>query len=235
MKVAVLNYSGSVGKTVIASHLLEPRIAGAEVIAVESTNESAADLGLDAEQLRGDQFGRLFRKLLTASAVIVDVGASNIEDFLAELAKYDDAQAEIDYFVLPVVSTGKAQRETIKTIAALASIGVDPQRIRVLFNMVDAQVEEEFGTVLGQAHLVGGFVANPKAMLEKNEVFELLAKRRMSIKTVVEDRSDYRKLLREADPADEDRVEDLGDRAALQALAKRVWKQMDVAFVEVFA
>lgn len=235
MKVAVLNYSGSVGKTVIASHLLEPRIAGAEVIAVESTNESAADLGLDAEQLRGDQFGRLFRKLLTASALIVDVGASNIEDFLAELAKYDDAQAEIDYFVLPVVSTGKAQRETIKTIAALTSIGVDPQRIRVLFNMVDSSVEEEFNDILGQAHLVGGFVANPKAMLEKNEVFELLAKRRISIKTVVEDRSDYRKLLREADPADEDRIEDLGDRAALQALAKRVWKQMDAAFVEVLA
>lgn len=235
MIVAVLNYSGSVGKTVIASHLLEPRIAGAEVIAVESTNESAADLGLDVDQLRGDQFGRLFRKLLTTPAAIVDVGASNIEDFLTELSKYDNAQAEIDYFVLPVVPTGKAQRETIKTVAALASIGVDPHRIRVLFNMAEGSIAEDFGTILREADQAGGFIANPKAVLEKNEVFELLAKRRMSIKSVVDDPNDYRVLLRQSDPADEDRIEELGDKAALQALAKRVWRQMDVAFVEVFA
>ena len=124
MKIATVNYSGSVGKTVTTSHLLAPRIPDAEIIAVESTNESAADLGLDVEQMRGGQFGRLFRKLLMAEAAIVDVGASNIEDFLAELVKYDQAHLEIDYYVLPVVSSGKAQRETIKTIQALSEMGL---------------------------------------------------------------------------------------------------------------
>ena len=38
MKIAVINFSGNVGKTTVARHLLAPRIPGAEVIAVESLN-----------------------------------------------------------------------------------------------------------------------------------------------------------------------------------------------------
>ncbi len=38
MKVAVINFSGNVGKTTIARHLLAPRITGAEVISIESIN-----------------------------------------------------------------------------------------------------------------------------------------------------------------------------------------------------
>jgi hypothetical protein len=38
MKVAAINCSGNVGKTTVARHLLAPRIEGAEVIAIESTN-----------------------------------------------------------------------------------------------------------------------------------------------------------------------------------------------------
>jgi len=38
MKLAVINFSGNVGKTTVARHLLMPRIEGAELIAVESLN-----------------------------------------------------------------------------------------------------------------------------------------------------------------------------------------------------
>ena len=39
MKIAVLNYTGTVGKTTVAAHLLAPRMNGAPIIAVESVNE----------------------------------------------------------------------------------------------------------------------------------------------------------------------------------------------------
>ena len=42
MKVAVINFSGDVGKTTVARHLLLPRITGAEIIAVES---AVVDIG----------------------------------------------------------------------------------------------------------------------------------------------------------------------------------------------
>lgn len=235
MRIAVLNFSGSVGKTVTASHLLAPRIPDVEIIAVESTNESAADLGLNVDQLRGEHFGKLFRKLLMARAAIVDVGASNIEDFLAELNKYDQAQAEIDYYVLPVVGSGKAQRETIKTIQALAAAGVEQVRIRVLFNRVDVRAQDEFEAIFSYARLSNAFVANPQAQILESELFDLLANRRITIEAVLSDDTDYRQQLREADPDDEAQIERLTDLVALQSLARPVNRQLDQAFAALFA
>ncbi|MBJ7262851.1 MAG: plasmid stability protein StbB [Burkholderiaceae bacterium] len=235
MKIAVLNYSGSVGKTMATSHVFAPRIPGAEIIAVESTNESAADLGLDVEQMRGEHFGRLFRKLLIVQSAIVDVGASNIEDFLAELVKYDQAHCEIDCYVLPVVRSGKAQRETIKTIQALAEIGVSSERIRVLFNRVDADVKDEFAPLFGYARQAGNFMANPEAAIFENEVFDLLANKRTTIKEILADATDYRQQLSEADRSDPKRIAHLSDMHALQLLARTVDRQLDHAFNALFA
>lgn len=234
MKIATVNYSGSVGKTVTTSHLLAPRIPDAEIIAVESTNESAADLGLNVEQMRGGQFGRLFRKLLMAESAIVDVGASNIEDFLAELVKYDQAHLEIDYYVLPVVTSGKAQRETIKTIEALSLMGVPAERVRVLFNRVDSSVQEEFAPIFGYARKAKSFVANPEAAIFENEVFDLLANKRTTIAEILADPRNYRQELREAPRGDEKLISHLSDMHALQALARPVDRQLDAAFSALF-
>jgi hypothetical protein len=46
MKVAVINYSGSVGKTLVSTYLLAPRLKDAKFFAVETINQSASDLGL---------------------------------------------------------------------------------------------------------------------------------------------------------------------------------------------
>lgn len=234
MKVAVLNYSGSVGKTIVASHLLAPRMNHASIFAVETTNETAADLGLDIDQLRGEQFGKLFRDLLRMHDAIVDIGASNIEDFLAAMTRYEGAYEEIDFFVLPVIGTGKAQRETIKTITALVNLGVTPERIRVLFNRVQSDVEEEFLPVLTYASKTGDFVANAQALIYENEVFELLADARTSIADVLADQTDYRSLLRQADQGDIARITHLTNRHALRALAKPVDRQLNTAFVALF-
>lgn len=234
MKVAVLNYSGSVGKTIVASHLLAPRINHAPIFAVETTNETAADLGLDIDQLRGEQFGKLFRDLLRLHDAIVDVGASNIEDFLSAMTRYEGAYEEIDFFVLPVIGTGKAQRETIKTITALSNLGVASDRIRVLFNRVESDVEEEFLPVLTYAKKTEAFIANPQALIYENEVFELLADARTSIADVLADQTDYRSLLRQADPSDPARINHLTNRHALRALAKPVDRQLNTAFAALF-
>ncbi|MBO9356891.1 plasmid stability protein StbB [Bordetella petrii] len=235
MKVAVLNYTGSVGKTVAASHLLAPRMNSAQIFAVESTNETGADLGLDVDQLRGEHFGRLFRELLTRDDAIVDVGASNIEDFLTHMMRYEDAHEEIGYFVLPVINTGKAQRETIKTVAALAELGVDPERVRILFNRVDSSVADEFPSILAYAAKTGEVQANPHAVIYENEVFELLAEQRTTIADVLADQTDYRALLRATDPDDHVRISQLSSRHALRALAKPVDRQMNAAFNALFA
>ncbi|EHU9042272.1 plasmid stabilization protein [Escherichia coli] len=60
MKVAVINYSGSVRKTLISSYLLAPRLTGAQFYAVETINQSASDLGIEnVTSFKGDDFSRL--------------------------------------------------------------------------------------------------------------------------------------------------------------------------------
>ncbi len=60
MKVAVINYSGSVRKTLISSYLLAPRLTGAKFYAVETINQSASDLGIEnVTSFKGDDFSRL--------------------------------------------------------------------------------------------------------------------------------------------------------------------------------
>ncbi|MGS1117422.1 StbB family protein [Castellaniella sp. UC4442_H9] len=235
MKVVILNYSGSVGKTVIASHLLAPRMDGAKIFAVESTNETAGDLGLAADQLRGEQFGRLFREILMLDDAIVDVGASNIEDFLDHLMKYEESHLEFDYFVLPVIGTGKAQRETITTIETLAELGVQAPRIRVVFNRVNADARDEFAAIFGYQIQKGSFVANEAAAVFENEVFDMLAAERTTIAAVLEDPTDYRQLLREADSGDTGEISRLAGRHALKSLARPVSRNLDRAFAALFA
>jgi hypothetical protein len=69
MKIAVINFSGDVGKSTIARHLLLPRIPGAEVITIESLNADECQ----GQALRGRQFGELQEYLQTVASVVVDI------------------------------------------------------------------------------------------------------------------------------------------------------------------
>ena len=146
MKVAVINFSGNVGKTTVARHLLAPRIEGAEVIAIESIN---ADDG-QTQALRGRQFGELQEYLQTVDNVVVDIGASNAEDLLALMRKYRGSHEDFDYFVIPTVPALKQQQDTIATLAELTRIGIPASKLKVVFNQVedDAKVSETFDTLL---------------------------------------------------------------------------------------
>jgi hypothetical protein len=95
MKIAVINFSGNVGKSTVAQHLLVPRIRGAALIAIESLN---ADEG-QAQALRGRQFGELQEYLQTVSRVVVDIGASNVEDLLGQMQRYQSGHEDFDAFV----------------------------------------------------------------------------------------------------------------------------------------
>jgi hypothetical protein len=236
MRVTVINYCGTVGKTTVASHLLAPRITNAEIYAVETVNGTAADLGLEVEQMRAERFGDLYKRLMVAEHAIVDVGASNAEEFIERLIKFDGSHLEFDYFVVPVTSGAKEQKETIKTLQALAGVGATRDRIRVLFNRVANDVSAEFPAVLGFAKHSGSFIANPEAAIHENEVFDLLTTKRMTIASALSDRTDYRALLRtghrEMEPS---RVSHCADMHVIQALARGVSHQLDGAFRALFA
>ena len=133
MKIAVINFSGNVGKSTIARHLLLPRIEGAELVAIESVN---ADDG-KGPSMRGRQFGELQEYLQTVDSAVVDIGASNVEELLGLMQRYRGSHEDFDGFVVPTVPPLKQQQDTIATLVELARLGMRPSRVKLVFNMVE--------------------------------------------------------------------------------------------------
>lgn len=234
MKVAVLNFSGNVGKTTVAGHLLKPRMGGAPIYSIESINTGADADGLDVEKMRGKKFGELVDELMPLDTAIVDVGASNVEDFLKLMQQFDGSHEEFDFFVVPVVKEKKVQADTVNTIRALQKIGIEKKRIRLVFNKVevDEAVTDEFAALFGLAEAEKSFVVKPEATIYANEVFERLKAVGKSLGDIAADETDYRARLRQA--ADEDEKALCVRMVAVKRLAVTANKNLDDVFKALF-
>lgn len=235
MKIAVINFSGNVGKSTIAAHLLHPRIPGAQIISVESLNIDARDDGVDIEQVRGSQFLEMINDVITRDAVIVDVGASNAEDFMRGMRSLEGSHEEFDYFVVPTVYSKKQLGDTIHTVDALAALGIPSNKIRVLFNKVDADddVLIGFAALFAFARKDRCFVVNMKAVVYANEVFERLKGVGKSLADIRADETPWRKLVGSAssDAARDHAIAML----TLKRLSGSAGANLDTAYAELFA
>ena len=233
MKVCVLNFSGNVGKTTVAANMLTPRM-NAKLFSVESLNQDAAGDGVELKRLRAERFGELQKQILEHEFVVVDVGASNAEMFLEMMGEYTESHRDYDYFVVPTVKERKQTADTLNTIRALTKLGVEPDRIRLLFNKVSQRdvLHEEFELVFGEAS-GGHFVLNEDAKVMSNEVFELIKDADQTLAEVIADPTDHRELLRhETTPEGKStRI----DRLALKRLSTSCALNMDRAYTALFA
>lgn len=235
MKIAVINFSGNVGKTTVAGHLLKPRMGDAKIFSVETLNTDGAADGLEVEKMRGKQFGNLQEELMTTDNVIVDVGSSNVESFLKMMMQFDGSHQEFDYFVVPVVSARKQQADTINTIRALSKLGIPKIKIRLVFNNVDVDesVDEDFYALFGLADLEKSFVINKAAVIHSNEVFSRLKSVRKSLGDISNDNTDYRAMLGQS--SDEDERTGFVRMISLQRLAVTANRNLDAVFTTLFA
>jgi len=235
MKVAVLNYSGTVGKTTVAAHLLSPRMNKAPIFAIETINETVEGFGLGVQQIKGKNFRDLFNKLTMLDDAIIDIGASNIEAFLDGMVKFEDSHIEFDFFIIPVTNDDKVLKETIRMVEVLSSFGIHAEKIKLLFNRVEAEVKEEFGPILNYAKKDKKCTANPKAGIFENELFDMVSNKGITISDALADETDYKAKAREANKAGETKlVTQYTDMFAIKALAKNVNRNLDAVFVELF-
>lgn len=233
-KVAILNFSGNVGKTTVAGHLLKPRMGDAQIYSIESINSGADADGLDVEKMKGKKFGELIDEIMDMDSAIVDVGASNVEDFLKLMQQFAGSHEEFDYFVVPVVKEKKVQADTVNTIRALQKIGIDKKRIRMVFNKVevDDEVSVEFAALFGLAESEKSFIVRPEATIYSNEVFERLKSVGKSLGDITADETDYRARLKETSDADEKEL--CVKMVALKRLAITANKNLDDVYKALF-
>ncbi|HSI51892.1 MAG TPA: StbB family protein [Ideonella sp.] len=226
MKLAVINFSGNVGKTTVARHLLLPRLPGAEYVAVESIN---ADEG-QGQALRGRQFGELQEYLQTVDSLVVDIGASNVEDFLNLMQRYRGSQEDFDCFVVPTVPPLKQQQDTIATLAELARLGVPASRMKVVFNMLehDAELTQSFEPLLAFLAKQPVAQANPACRLGANELYARIRGTGVDLAKLARDETDYKALIARA--TDTAEKLSLAQKLATRRLACGVVPELDACF-----
>lgn len=201
MKIGVINFSGNVGKSTVARHLLAPRMNNAQIISVESINSD----GTEEDSVRGKQFGDLIEAIALMDNVVVDIGASNVEDFISRMAQYRGSHEDFDYFVIPTVGKQKQQRDTISTIDALTELGIPAKKIRVVFNMVEIEdaPERVFSGIFEYAAAEKTFTLRPDAVIHMNDIYGKLRGSEQSISDILNDPADLKEQLKTAKDADE--------------------------------
>lgn len=226
MKVAVINFSGNVGKSTVARHLLKPRIPGAEVITIESINATESD----EHALRGRQFSELQEYLQLAGSVIVDIGASNVEELLAAMKRYRESHTDFDHFIVPTVPALKQQQDTIATLVELERLGIPPSKIRVVFNMVEDgdELERVFEPLLHflSTHPIAH--ADPSMRIGANEIFGRVRQSGMDLAALLADETDFKAAIAAA-PDQADKIA-LARRLATRRLASGVVPELDDCF-----
>jgi len=230
MKVAVINFSGNVGKSTVARHLLAPRMNGATVVPVESINSD----GTQDEAIKGKQFGELQEALMLLDDAVVDVGASNVEDFVNLMKQYKGSHEDFDYFVIPTVPKNKQMRDTISTIDALSDIGVPAKKIRLVFNMLEIDdVPERVFAGLFEYHTASkSFTLRPEAVIHVNDIYGKLKGAEQGIKDILNDPTDYNKKIKTAKDADEKLH--FAQMVGIKRLAAGVTEELDAVFKTLF-
>ncbi len=230
-RIAVVNITGNVGKTTIAANVLAPSMPDAKFVAVETINAAGDALGHDVEKFKGRDFAQVYAELAVASDLILDVGASNVEEFMRGLTKFEDGHDEIDIFVIPVTAGKKEATESMKTVEMLAAAGVPAEKIRLIFNRVEESVEEEFGPVLNYVKKNKNCLANPECAIYESEIYDLMAARKQSLEQAMESTANFKEELAAARAADDKKAfAKATDAMTINKQAKSALRQSKAVF-----
>lgn len=228
MNIVIINFSGNVGKTTIARHVLAPRLAGATIIPIETIN--AGDVP-DETAISGRQYDDLMEAMVLEENAIIDVGSSNVEAFMRLMQQYEASHEDFDAFIVPTVPQNKQIRDTISTIDALLKTGVPPQRIKTVLNRVERfdKPQQVFATLFDYHAAERRFSLPSAAWLHENELYDKLQDHEPpSIEAVLADTTDLKAAMTATDDREE-RIR-LARRLALRRLASGAQKEHDRVF-----
>lgn len=231
MNIVLVNFSGNVGKSTLCQYLLRPRI-NAEIFAVETINANEFD---DVAKLKGEQFKELITNIDSCENSIIDVGSSNVEDFF-EQAKKLKASGEFDFFIIPVTPIVKQQEDTISTIKFLLSLGVNKEKIHVVFNMVDDfdLFERDFSILIKFNSKTDSFDLNTNLIISNNDFYAENKGSGKTIDDIVNDKRNFKELIRISRRSNPELIPELSHERIVQMLARGVKEELEEVFYELF-
>lgn len=197
MKTIVINNSGNVGKSFISREVFFQNMNEDRLLLELETHNSSSNgfNNITVEKIRGDEIKELFRYMNLHEDIVVDVGASNIENFLKEISKSLQILDDIDYFIVPAYSDTKQTKDTIKTLELLSNI-VEADKLKVIFNRVDKDPKSEFKFVIEAMKRLGVHV-DLELSIYNSEAVEDLDRLKLLSSDLASDEMDYKQLARE--------------------------------------
>jgi hypothetical protein len=237
--IAVVHSSGNMGKSTIARYLLAPNMNGAPVFSVENRNTSAFEGVNGVEHLVAKQFRHLQDQIMIHERGVVDVGSSEFGDFSKHLMQYYGAHEDF-CFIVPAGGRKKQIGDTAITIRMLKKIGVKPDQIRMVFNNIDKDdvdtLESDYQALFNLYDTEGGFILKRRAVIYRNDVFDLIKSIGMDLETILSDETDWREKVREANRAGDIEAQNHAlQMIAAKRLAHSAKQNLDIVFVELFS
>jgi hypothetical protein len=203
LKIAVMNNSGNVGKSMICQNLLSPRIPNAGVIKVETNNSD----GTTDKKVSAKEVDEIFSQLDSHDTCIIDVGSSNIETFMSNFEKIEGSIEDIDYFFLPTTPVQKQQVDTISTIHKLLELDVNINQIKIVFNFYnpDLNIERQYPVIFENPVTKKMKLDNVdhQFIIEESELFNYLGQTGFSYSEILSDERDFKTLIRATQDKDE--------------------------------
>jgi hypothetical protein len=225
LKLAIVNNSGNVGKSTICQTMLKPRLDESEIIKVETINTD----GTNDKKLSAKEFDEIIKRIDDSECTIIDVGSSNIEQFIVQMNEYQGSHDLIDYFIVPVVKEAKQQIDSIQTIETLKLMGVESDRFKVVFNLAekDTPIEKQYAIFLGN-DTCKEIAGKNHSVVYHNNIFNILNKTGLSYDEVYNDTRDFRTLIRSATSKEE--RQELSNLRTVKMLMNGFNSDLDIAF-----
>lgn len=216
MKVAVINFSGNTGKSMLTKNMLVPLLAGAKRISVEDLNDPG---GRSDATLTASMFPTLAAELNAFDDdkhFVLDIGASSAKDMVGHFTRLASTRSDIDVWIVPVTPVSKQCADTVNTVRRLIEIGVDAARIVVVPNNITdlTQFELDF-TRLGIAATELGFRLCDHGV-PHSKIYDMTRSADESLFDLANDTTDYRERLRGRN----ENAQEIGRRIVVRDMAR---------------
>lgn len=237
MKILTLHNSGNVGKSLITREVFYQNFDGDNkmVLEIESRNASSSNFNMQVIRIDFDkptvlqdltQYGIIYDDF------ILDVGSSEIKDFLHSIEKTKEILDEFDIIVVPTIKDQKIIPDTKKTMMVIRLLGHE-DKMQVLFNRVSnpSTIEEDFESLFTWAKKEKFSLNSNLYLLDYTESTNDLIKEKQLSSEILNDKTDYRALaIKYHQEGNDEKSRKASNKLLTQRIAKSLNTDANVLF-----
>jgi len=227
MKILIMHNSGNVGKSLITREVFYQNFDSENkmVLEIESRNASSSNFNMDVVRIDFEkptalqdltQYGIIY------DDYILDIGSSEIKDFLHAIEKTREILDEFDLIIVPTIKDQKIIPDTKKTMMIIRLLGCG-DKLQILFNRITnpSTIEEDFESLFTWAKKEKFNLDSNLYLADYTESTNDLIKEKKLSSEILNDQTDYRALaIKHYQEGDNEKSRKASNRLLTQRIAK---------------